>query len=50
MNQDIADVLLTDASDAPQRLGAEESAIYENLKWALEVKRALDNGLDITGT
>lgn len=48
MNQDIADVLFTDASDAPQRLGAEESAIYENLKWALEVKRALDNGLDIT--
>ena len=27
MNQDIADVLFTDASDAPQRLGAESSAI-----------------------
>ena len=48
MNQDIADVLFTDASDAPQRLGAETSAIYENLKWVLEVKRALDNGLDAT--
>lgn len=48
LNQDIADVLLTDASDAPQRLGAETSAIYENLKWALEVKRVLDNGLDAT--
>lgn len=46
MNQDIADVLFTDASDAPQRLGAETSAIYDNLKWALEVKRVLDNGLD----
>jgi hypothetical protein len=48
LNQDIADILFTDASDAPQRLGAETSAIYENLKWALEVKRALDNGLDAT--
>ncbi|MER8438322.1 BREX system P-loop protein BrxC [Mesorhizobium sp. M1312] len=46
MNQDIADVLFTDASDAPQRLGAEDSSIYNNLKWALDVKRALDNGLD----
>lgn len=48
LNQDIVDVLFTDASDAPQRLGAETSAIYDNLKWALEVKRALDNGLDAT--
>jgi hypothetical protein len=48
MNQDIADLLFTDASDAPQRLGAEDSAIYNNLKWALEVKRSLDNGLDGT--
>ncbi len=48
LNQDIADLLFTDASDAPQRLGAETSAVYENLKWALEVKRALDNGLDAT--
>jgi hypothetical protein len=36
LNQDIADVLFTDASDAPQRLGAETSAIYDNLKWALK--------------
>lgn len=48
LNQDIADVLFTDASDAPQRLGAETSAIYDNLKWALEVKLLLDNGLDAT--
>ncbi len=48
MNQDIADLLFTDASDAPQRLGAEDSVIYDNLKWALEVKRSLDNGLDST--
>ncbi|MFM8445117.1 MAG: BREX system P-loop protein BrxC [Methylococcus sp.] len=48
LNQDLADVLFTDASDAPQRLGAETSAIYDNLQWALEVKRVLDNGLDAT--
>jgi hypothetical protein len=44
--QDISDVLLTDASDASQRFGAETSTLYDNLKWALEVKRALENGLD----
>lgn len=48
MNQELADVLFTDASDAPQRLGAETSALYDNLKWALEIKRSLDNGLDST--
>jgi hypothetical protein len=48
LNQDLADVLFTDASDAPQRLGADTSTIYDNLRWALEVKRALDNGLDST--
>jgi hypothetical protein len=48
MNQEMADILFTDASDAPQRLGAESSAIYDSLKWALDVKRALDNGLDKT--
>ncbi len=29
-------------------VGAETSAIYDNLKWAQEVKRVLDNGLDNT--
>lgn len=48
LTQDIVDVLFTDASDAPQRLGAETSTIYDNLKWVIEVKRALDNGLDAT--
>jgi hypothetical protein len=48
LNQDIADVLFTDASDTPQRLGAETSTIYDSLKWALEVRRVLDNGLDAT--
>ena len=48
MNQELADVMFTDASDAPQRLGAETSVLSDHLKWALEVKRALDNGLDGT--
>ncbi len=48
LNQELADVLLTDASDAPERLGGEESALYHKLKWAGEVKRALENGLETT--
>jgi hypothetical protein len=48
LNQELADVLITDASDAPDRLGREESALYENLKWAGEVRRALENGLEAT--
>jgi hypothetical protein len=48
LSRDLADILLTDASDAPERLGGEESTLYENLKWAGEVKRALENGLEST--
>lgn len=48
LNQELADVLLTDASDAPQRLGAEESALYESLKWAIQVEASLKQGLEIT--
>jgi hypothetical protein len=46
LNQEIKDVLFTDASDAPQRLGAEVSALYDNLKWAGEARKALANGLE----
>jgi Chromosome segregation ATPases len=48
LNQELADVLSTDASDAPQRLGSEESSIYDGLKWATDVDRALKNGLEQT--
>jgi hypothetical protein len=48
LTQDIADVLFTDASNAPQRLGAESSALYDDLKWAQEIRRAFDNGLQAT--
>jgi len=48
LNQELADVLLTDASDAPQRLGGETSSLYEALKWAAEVDTALKQGLEET--
>ena len=48
VNRQIADLLLTDASDAPQVFGAEQSTLYDELKWAQEVKLAFDNKLDRT--
>lgn len=48
LNQEIADVLLTDGSDASQRLGGETSTLYENLKRAEEIKKALEGGLEKT--
>ncbi|MBS1808657.1 MAG: BREX system P-loop protein BrxC [Acidobacteria bacterium] len=48
LNEELADVLETDGSDVPQRIGSEVSALYDNLKWAGEVKQALGKGLDKT--
>lgn len=48
LSQDIKDILFTDASDAPQRLGGDESELYANLKWAADLKRALEQGLEQT--
>lgn len=48
LSRDITDLLLSDASDAPQRLGKEESALYDSLKWAAELKIALEQGLETT--
>lgn len=48
LNQDVADVLASDASDAPQRLGAEASPLYENLKWAAQAQCVLNEGLGST--
>ena len=48
LTHEINDVLLTDASDAPRRLGGEESELFENLKWAAEVKLKLGQGLEQT--
>lgn len=48
ITQDLADILLTDASDAPQRLGGEESTLYDGLKWASQVEVTLKQGLEPT--
>jgi hypothetical protein len=48
LSQAIADLLAADASDAPQRFGAEQSALFEDLKWAVDVERALGQGLKDT--
>jgi hypothetical protein len=48
LTDELAEVLLSDASDAPERLGGEDSALYENLKWARDVAKALDNGMEST--
>jgi hypothetical protein len=46
--KEIAEVLQTDASDAPQRFGGEKSALAESLAWAQAVMRALKKGLKKT--
>lgn len=48
LSRDIADVLLTDASDAPQRFGKQDSALYESVKWATDVRNSLEQGLEQT--
>jgi hypothetical protein len=48
LNQDLADVLLTDGSDAPQRLGGEESPLYERSAWPPGSMSALKHGLEST--
>ena len=48
VSKEIADVLFTDASDAPERLGGQESGLYENLKWAGIVDIAFKQGLEKT--
>jgi hypothetical protein len=48
LTHEINDVLLTDASDSPRRLGNEQSELFESLKWAAEVKLKLEQGLEQT--
>jgi hypothetical protein len=48
LSQNIKDILFTDASDAPKNLGGEESALYNNLKWASELNISLAQGLEET--
>ena len=48
LTRDITEILLSDASDAPQRLGKQDSTLYESLKWAAELKTGLEQGLENT--
>jgi hypothetical protein len=48
LNRDLAEILETDASDVPQRLGSPDSTLFNSLKWAAEASRALKNGLEGT--
>jgi hypothetical protein len=48
LSKEIADVLFTDASDAPERLGGEASDLYDSLKWADLVDIAFKQGLEKT--
>ncbi len=46
--QNIADLLSTDASDAPLRLGGEQSTLYDDLKWAKEIDLAFKKDVGVT--
>ena len=48
LNQDLAEILESDASDLPQRLGSPDSTFYRSLKWAADVTHALEQGLEKT--
>ena len=48
LNQELADVLYADASDAPVRLAREESSLYSGIKWASDVENALKNNMEST--
>jgi len=48
INQQIGSMLQTDASDAPMRFGAAQSPLFDELKWAIAVRNALDQGLFAT--
>ena len=45
LSKRLTQVLDRDASDAPVTLGAEESSLVDDLEWAREVRKALDNEL-----
>ena len=45
LSKQLSQILDRDASDAPVTLGAEEAGIVDDLAWAREVRKALDEGL-----
>jgi hypothetical protein len=48
LSNDLASMLLSDCSDAPQRLGAEESQVFKSLQWATAIQQSFKQGLDKT--
>jgi hypothetical protein len=48
ITEKIDSLLLTDASDAPQTFGSEESDLYTDLKWVNNIEKAFNNGLEKT--
>ncbi len=48
IHEEIGTILSTDASDAPQRLGGEDAPLYDGIKWAMAVVKALGDGLEKT--
>ena len=48
LSNDLANMLMSDCSDAPQRLGAEESQVFKSLQWATAIQQSFKQGLDNT--
>jgi hypothetical protein len=48
INQEMLDLITTDASDAPQRFGSETSALNDGLIWARDAWKAFEGGLSET--
>jgi hypothetical protein len=48
LRNDLASMLLSDCSGAPQRLGAEESQVFKSLQWATAIQLSFKQGLDKT--
>ena len=47
LSKQLSQILDRDASDAPVTLGAEESTLVDNLSWAREVRKSLDDHLGV---
>ena len=45
IQDNLAEILKGDASDAANRLGGKQCPLYDDLCWAREVKKAFDNGI-----
>jgi hypothetical protein len=48
LTNDLTAVVSGDGSDAIGRLGGVDSPLFDSLKWARKLKKALDNGLRVT--